>query len=240
MAHLVSIPERRWRAEGPLLVSPLLARANGLVHGFTTRLLGDVKSEPAARDAILRLSGGNRLRLLAQVHGVRLVPPGDADERPEADGWCGRPAPGLLLGVMAADCLPLLLFHEPTSSLAVVHAGWRGAAAGIASAAVRALCVPPGELLAALGPAIGPCCYEVGPEVAEAAARHPDSLVPTENGKYRFDLAGFVRADLEGAGVGPHRIDVSGLCTSCTDALFFSHRRDGGPGRACAFAGVRA
>ena len=138
---------------------------------------------------------------------------------------------------MAADCLPLLLYHEPTSALAAVHAGWRGATAGIASAAVRALGVPAGEITAALGPAVGPCCYEVGGEVAEAAARHPGSLVATRGGKYRFDLPGFVRADLEKAGVDPGRIDVSGLCTSCTDHLFFSHRRDTDPGRACAFAG---
>jgi copper oxidase (laccase) domain-containing protein len=75
--------------------------------------------------------------------------------------------------------------------------------------------------------------------VAEAAVRHPGSLVSTGNGKYRFDLPAFVRADLARAGVDSALIDVSGLCTSCTDGLFFSHRRDGAPGRACAFAGIR-
>jgi len=235
--HGERIPEERWEAKGGLLFAPA-AIAQGFAHGFTTRETGDVKGEAAARETILRWTGARALRFLHQIHSTRLLPPDEPGERPDGDGWVGKPPPGLLLAVMGADCLPLLLFHRPSGRVAAVHAGWRGATAGIAASAAREMAVPPEEITAALGPAIGPCCYEVGEEVARAAARHPETLTPRDGGKYLFDLPAFVAADLESAGLTPERIAASGWCTRCHPERFFSHRRAGGPGRMAGFVGA--
>ena len=125
--------------------------------------------------------------------------------------------------VLVADCVPLAL--AAPGAVAMVHCGWRGVAAGIVERAVTALCrlADAGEVSAAIGPAIGPCCYEVGPEVSDVFARngHTDAL----DGRMLEPAA---RGVLRAGALGVEDIALAGMCVSCHPDLFFSHRRDGG------------
>ncbi len=124
--------------------------------------------------------------------------------------------PGLPMLAFAADCLPIALArHTGPRALAVLHAGWRGLVEGVVDAGARAL---GGELTAVVGPAIGPCCYEVGPEVS--ALFDPDLTV-----ERRLNLWEAAERALRRAGV--ERIERLDLCTRCNPELFFSHRRSG-------------
>ncbi|MDF1552978.1 MAG: polyphenol oxidase family protein [Deferrisomatales bacterium] len=238
IAHDSRAPKERW------LTAPLLAAVPGLVHGFSTRALGDQSLATPDHRWVAEL-GMAELALLRQVHGTVVVAPavpsGAAGGRPEGDAWAGRPEPGRLLGILTADCLPVVLVHPPSGRLAVIHAGWRGAVGGVAEAALAALGVPAGEVLAALGPAIGPCCYQVGEEVAAAVgARSPHlSPWPGAPGHCAFDLPGALRERLLTAGVRTQHIDPLAPCTHCDADRFYSHRRAAEPQRLVAFAGWR-
>lgn len=242
----------------PLLQSDRIGA--GFVHGFTTRA-GGVSAPPF--DA-LNLGGKwgdapahvteNRRRLAQavggapfvarQVHGTAIhrVRAGDdaaAVARQEADGLCSD-APGVVLGVFVADCVPVLIADPRTGCCAAVHAGWRGTVAGILPQAVHTLGATFGarvqDLQVALGPAIGPCCFEVGPEVADAFtaavsdARARNIVRPSPRGladKAHVDLHAANRWLLERAGVDPGAIDAVAGCTHCDRGRFFSFRRDG-------------
>lgn len=143
--------------------------------------------------------------------GDRKEPP---DDVPEADGHVVR-EPGVVPLVFVADCLPVALYGP--SGVAMVHAGWRGLAGGILAAGAEAV----GATRAAIGPGIGPCCYEVGEEVLSAFAGLGDVVSDR-----MLDLPGVARRLLARAGV--EEVEASGLCTSCEQELFFSHRRDEG------------
>jgi YfiH family protein len=168
-----------------------------------------------------------------QVHGTRLLDHSEGsngsrgsfvvseptkeprDGLPEADGHVVR-ALGAAPLVFTADCLPVAL-HGP-GGLAMVHAGWRGLAGGIVGAAAEAV----EATAAAIGPGIGPCCYEVGGEVLDAFTGLGDGIAEGR----MLDLPQVARRRLAEAGVA--RIEAAGLCTSCEPELFFSHRRDHG------------
>jgi polyphenol oxidase len=175
----------------------------------------------------------DRIVSALQVHGTRLIDHGQGsnelrgsfrtytdrkeprDGVAEADGHVVREA-GLAPLVFVADCLPVAL-HGP-GGLAMVHAGWRGLAGGIVAAAAEAV----EATSAAIGPGIGPCCYEVGDEVLEAFADLGDGIAEGR----MVDLPEVARRLLVRAGVG--EVQAAGLCTSCEEELFFSHRRDRG------------
>jgi polyphenol oxidase len=244
--------------ELPLLVSPLLEA--GFVHGFTTRAggvsappfdtfnlggkWGDDPASVAENQRRLGRAVGGRPYVARQVHGtaiarVRAADAPEAVARLEADGLCSD-APAVVLGVFVADCIPALIADPRTGAFAAVHAGWRGTVAGVLPAAVRALGnefgARPGDLRIALGPAIGPCCFEVGAEVVAAfIALFPDACdrgvaVPSPRGapgKSNVDLKAANRLLLERADVSPDAIDAGPECTYCDRARFFSFRRDG-------------
>jgi YfiH family protein len=184
----------------------------------------------ANRERLAALIGVCRERLAhgRQVHGamVRRVsePPAPAAEPAEADGQATS-APGVAPLVLVADCLPVALAGE--GAVAMLHAGWRGLAAGVVEegvAAVRALGAV-GRLEAAIGPGAGGCCYRVGAEVLTRFAEHPEAVRPDGHGG-RLDLKAVAASRLLAAGVDA--VHDSGVCTICSDpALFFSHRRDG-------------
>jgi len=142
---------------------------------------------------------------------------------------------GIPLAVTWADCVPLVLASGAEGRVAVIHAGWRGIAAGILERCVG-LFASPGEVRAAIGPSIGPCHYEVGEDVALAVAASSPAGAVTERrgGKLFLDLVATTRRILEAAGV--RRVEDAGLCTACEDRRFFSHRRDGATGRQAAVA----
>jgi YfiH family protein len=190
-----------------------------------------------------------------QVHGadVTVVRRGDAAAAGGVVAGDGviTDMPGLTLMLLAADCAAILL-HDPLRGVvAAVHAGWRGTAGGIAPAAIRlmraAFGCQPAHIRAGVGPAIGRCCYEVGPEVVRAVGEAtPGGAAPLHDplpaGKAMLDLTAAVMAQLAGAGLDPANIAAAGLCTACRTDLFYSHRLEGEPtgrtGAAIALAGA--
>ncbi|MGH3013560.1 MAG: polyphenol oxidase family protein [Gaiellaceae bacterium] len=168
---------------------------------------------------------------VARADGRGVARPGTPLER--CDGlWTDEPGRGLML--LAADCLPVALARaNGTPGLAVLHVGWRGLLAGIVAAGAQAL--GGGRLAAAIGPGIGPCCYEVGDEVATPfRERFGDGVLAGRN----LDLAEATERTLRAAGA--ESVDRVRLCTSCEEALFFSHRRDRGvTGRQGVLAALR-
>jgi YfiH family protein len=210
--------------------------------------LGDhVGDDPAAvRENRRRLGEALQLpsppRWLRQVHGIEVAGPGDAGDGLRADAaWSD--VTGGVCTVMTADCLPVLLCDRDGSVVAAVHAGWRGLAAGVMGACVRALPVAPGRLMAWLGPAISQGAFEVGAEVRSAFvgtdARAAGAFVAAgQAGKYMADLYALARLQLADLGVGA--VYGGGFCTHGDPARFFSHRRDGECGRMASLIWLQA
>jgi YfiH family protein len=222
-----------WDAPGPYRVA-FSTRLGGVSEGpFESLNLGILTADAPERVV------ENRRRLCAavgadaetatmawQVHGgeVREAKPRGILERvvfERCDGlWSDRP--GQAMALLTADCLPLALARaNGTPGLAVLHVGWRGLLNGIVAAGARAL--GRGPLAAAIGPGIGPCCYEVGEEVAAPyRERFGEDVLHGRN----LDLAEAAERALRAAGV--RSVERTGHCTACEPALFFSHRRDRG------------
>lgn len=218
-----------------------------LVHGFTTPAAGDFTRGRAddAQTARAIQATSMRLRTLRQIHSNRLIALNGEQKSarstadPEADGLITSHT-GEIVGVRTADCVPILLINRPNRVVAAVHAGWRGAAAAIARRAVESASAEfacrPEDLEAAIGPAIGPCCFEVGEEVA---AQFDPSLIHS-NAKPHIDLIEANRRQLIQAGLRGERIRHSGICTFCAPQRFYSYRRQGAAsGRMLAFVGIR-
>ena len=200
-----------------ILTSALLGDLPWLEHGFGTRHAPAWPPEPAAE--------------LDQIHS--------AEVHAASAGCTGRFAagdalvtaePGLWLAVRTADCVPILLADPAHRAVAAVHAGWRGTAAEIVRATlerlVRQFGTDLGQVVAVIGPAIGACCYQVGPEVH---ARFTRWASPAAAG--HLDLAEVNRAQLLACGVEPSRVEILGACTRCDPERFFSYRRDPGETR---------
>jgi YfiH family protein len=234
-----------------LLVTSVALR--GVRHGFSTRR-GGVSD---GRYATLNLSAkwgddparvehnrwrlaaaggfdGKRLFTATQVHGARvaLVVDGSLPERvavAEADALVSA-VPGAVLGVLTADCVPILIADDD-GRVAAVHAGWRGTRAGVATAAVEALVFLGARreaMRAALGPSICARCYEVGEEVALELERvAPGSVARSDGAKPHVDLRRANQELLVAAGVPRGHIDAAPPCTRCEPERFFSYRRDG-------------
>lgn len=231
-----------WREENG--VGWLEASLPGARAAFSTRA-GGVSSPPFASLNLGAFAGDevgsvaeNRRRLARalgvaegrvavgrQVHGTKLATHVEAPRAspfatlgrpiPEVDGHVTA-EPGLVALVLVADCLPVALAGP--DGVAMLHCGWRGLAGGIIAKGVRAV----GATDAAIGPGVGPCCYEVGNEVLELFAGLGSGVAAGR----MLDLTEVARRLLLDAGV--ERIEVAGLCTRCEPERFFSHRRDGG------------
>jgi hypothetical protein len=156
-------------------------------------------------------------------------------------------APGVLLGITIADCLPVFLVDAKLGAIGLAHSGWRGTAGAIVPATLarmrEAYGTDPADVVASIGPGIGGECYEVGPEVRDAlaAARAPEAAFqPSPSGRWLLDLRAIVLAQLREAGVRDEAVSAAPWCTHCERGLFFSHRGEGpGAGRMGAFI-VRA
>ncbi len=169
------------------------------------------------------------VRWLHQVHGTRVVGcSGKPGGEPEGDASVTF-EPGQVCAVLTADCLPVLFCNRCGDRAGVAHAGWRGLAAGVLEATVKALDNDPSELLVWLGPAIGPDAYEVGVEVADAFAEEFPAGFKRHGDRYLLDLYTLAKLKLEKAGVV--RISGGGFCTFTESDRFFSYRRDGVTGR---------
>jgi len=169
---------------------------------------------------------------LSQVHGVQVADLDSEAPRSPADAALTR-QPGRVCAILTADCLPILFAGESGGAVAAAHAGWRGLAAGVVEATVRALGLPPAELIAWLGPAIGPGHFEIGAEVREALLRADPAaegaFTVNSRGRFMADLALLARRRL--AGLGLTRIFGGAECTYAQPDRYFSYRRDGPTGR---------
>jgi YfiH family protein len=202
---------------GVLRAEPLTAE-HWLEHGFGTRLS---ESWPQ----------GGEVVSLKQIHSDI------AWEAREGTGCIGEgdalitSQPGLLLTIRTADCIPVLIADPVRRAVAAIHAGWRGTAAGIAGKTVKKMATSfstePADLIAVIGPGIGACCFEVGPDVAAQFG----------SGATHVDLVEANRLDLVSAGVS--RIMIGAPCTVCQPALFHSFRRDKTQGRMVSAIGLR-
>jgi purine-nucleoside/S-methyl-5'-thioadenosine phosphorylase / adenosine deaminase len=194
-----------------------------LDHGFGTRQV-----DIPALDV--------QLATLKQVHSATCVTAGGRSGVLGVGDALLENTPGAAVAVRTADCIPILVVDEQNHAVAAVHAGWRGTAAQIVRRAIESMGehfgTRPAGLHAAIGPGIGKCCYEVGPEVAAQFGGQ---------GRMHLDLTEANREQLLAAGVTPQRIYASNLCTMCQAEEFHSYRRDReAAGRMYSFAAIRA
>jgi YfiH family protein len=243
-----------------------LSSEAGLIHGVFTRL-GGVSAPPfdslntsisvsddqanveANRRAIYAALGipPDHVRTVWQVHSAEVVVVNGKQPQawppPQADIIITQ-QPGLGLAMRFADCVPVLLYDPIRRVVGMAHAGWRGTVQHAGRVAVQAMCdsfgCDPADIIAGIGPSIGPCCYEVGPEVVAevtAAFGGADGLIASgPGGIARLDLWAANQRDLRQAGV--ERVEMAGLCTACRRDEFFSHRAEGVTGRFGALAGL--
>jgi YfiH family protein len=214
-------------------------------HLFSTRQLQ--LTAPADQAPLHTAVGAGAMVMVSQVHGNHVVVVRDAGHLPardtEADAIVSC-VPGVAVAVRAADCVPLLMADRATGAVAAVHAGWRGTSASVATAALETLRreygSAPADVVVAIGPSIGACCYEVGSELVDAfaAAGHERHLIdrwfvapPPPRGsrgrpRLRLDVAGANRDQLVLAGVPEDRIFMSGLCTAMHLDVLTSYRAE--------------
>lgn len=234
------------------VASPLL-QVKGVTHGFLTRI-GGVSHAPYtslnfdARDtdpienvernrALFHEAFGvapGRLVTVSQVHGKEILAiEGPLPEKPvEADAIVTSET-GVAIGMLTADCQPILLYDPVNRAIGAVHAGWKGTALGIAVETVlemnRRYGTNPEDLIASLGPCIGPCCYKVGWNVLDAyMAKHREADCFSEKDGLRMDINNANSIQLALLGVKKENISDDFSCTSCNPELFFSHRKDNG------------
>jgi len=236
----VSVARATWATEAGLLRSPALSRL-GLVAGFTTRTLGSMaggvfplEAQARNREALARSLGFDRVVRLKQVHGATVVQADTVgDPWPEADAlWTATP--GSLLGVAAADCVPVLLADPVSAVIGAAHAGWQGTSRRIVQALVAAMVAAGARadrLVAAIGPSIGPCCYAIDAARADTirerlGADAADTLQPDARGRIVFDLWAANAQQLGQSGV--RIIERADLCTQSGGADVWSHRAEAG------------
>lgn len=238
----------------------LSALAPSVVHGFTDRQGGHSQGRFATLNlgerwgddpeavrrnlAAVADAGGFDpawLVRVRQVHGAAVLQARDVGQGSEADAlWCHRDDGPCVVGVLTADCVPVLLADREGEAVAAAHSGWRSTVAGVVTETVRALAeagIPPGRLTAAIGPCIEQAAFEVGEEVA---AQFDDAFVDrTSFPKPHVDLVAVVRSQLVAAGVPASAIERVGACTHSNPDRYFSFRRDGaGIGQMMSFIGV--
>lgn len=225
-----------------------------MTHAFLTRV-GGVSAPPynslnlahTVGDDLTAVEENHRRALAAlaltrqqcvsphQVHGTHVQPVDQTHAgtvEPETDGLLTA-TPGVALLLRFADCVPFILFDPVHRAVGVIHSGWRGAVGNIAQAAVQAFAQHiesrTEDLWAGIGPAIGPCCYEVKSDTADpvlSICPAGTQVVQEREGRLYLDLPALVRAQLEAAGV--RHVEMSGICTACHTEEWFSHRAEHG------------
>jgi hypothetical protein len=222
LPHGFSLRSRRW--DDATLVEP---------YGLAAHVKSDFQ------DLANRL-GTSDVVSMQQVHGTELTIIGDPpDKAPVCDGIFTR-REDVALVVQTADCVPMLMWDPDQNVVAAVHAGWRGTLGRIAEKAadmfLSRFSSRSESIYVALGPAIGPCCYEVGPEVVDAYTRQltsADELFSTgPRGRQHLDVIEANRRQLVASGISEDRIFSTEMCTSCDNGFLYSYRKEGeGTGR---------
>ena len=238
----------------------LFTNAGVSSHGFTTRhegvsrhpynslnlgtsTLDAMHSVEGNRRILVHAFGGMTERFVAvtQVHGIDLLVIDSPNpdylhfQRIECDGIITN-QPEVMIAVTVADCVPVLLLDPAKKVVAALHAGWKGTAGNISSKAVAAMVSlfgsDPASILAAVGPAISPCCYKVDAPVLEAfrnqGGGYERFAEPIGDGQWQLDMPAANAAQLRDSGLLEENIEIATQCVSCTPELFFSYRRDNG------------
>lgn len=236
------------------LASTALSSCDGVTHAFLSRAGG---ASPVPFDSLNLGYGGTEgtdaleaieknyailggalgvtrknLFAIRQVHGCRVAVAEDENrDGPPIEADAAITAlEGVAVGVLTADCLPVLLYDPVRRVAGAAHAGWKGTEQEISAMTVEAMGARfgsrPEDIRAALGPCIGPCCYEIGAEVAERFSG--TKALRAEGGRTTLDMALANTTQLVGVGVRAENITAPGACTSCDNAHFFSYRKDGG------------
>lgn len=206
----------------------------GLVDGEAPENVSENRRRVAATLGGLPLVGAR------QVHGrtVKVVTAEDVTAAPTAADALVTNLPGVLLMVQVADCQPVLLYDPVHRAVAAVHAGWRGSVANVVAAAVDTLRdrygTRPRDLVAGIGPSLGPCCGEF----VNYRREIPEELWPFRVGAHHFDFWAVTRAQLRAAGLATRRIETAGWCSRCRTDLFYSYRKEGTTGRFAAVIGL--
>jgi YfiH family protein len=228
---------------------PALDKESRMLHAFTTRQGGmgarsDGNEYPDDWTAVASAFGVCRDRVVTvnQVHGENIITVDDLNFRDvrtvHADAMMTA-VPGIAIGVETADCVPVLLFDPVKPAVAAVHAGWRSTVKKIVQKAVHRMHEEyrsePARLIAAIGPAIGPECYEVdeavmGP-VRDAFSFWKEVSAPRGDDRWSLDLAKANKLELLQIGLEEKNIHMLGFCTSCRRDLFYSYRAEGRTGR---------
>ncbi len=246
-----------WREEQGIrhLIFPRFGEAGLSLHAFTSRPFdlgfGRREREDVLKDRrkVCRVLGINFLLLTAgeQVHGARIVKAGEEERGRgtlssegairQADGFISN-VPGVPLTILTADCIPIFVLDPVRKAIGLVHAGWRGTLCRVTESVVMMMGEEygsrPEELIVALGPSIGPCCYEVGEEVVSAFQEQftdwPSFISSKLAGeRWILDLWEATRLQLIRVKVKDDNIINIRMCTSCHNDVFFSRRRDGSP-----------
>lgn len=220
--------------------------------GLLSTAAVDARSEDDLRGWLRSFGIGSDVELVTvnQVHGTTVIHAATTDPPAEADGiW--TEARSTALAVKTADCAPVwILADGERTAFALVHAGWRGVAAGIIETAVSALigagAENAGRLRAVIGPHLRPCCFEIGPEVAALYAHVPGALHPASaltaerlrHDSVSLDLSRAIVARFESCGVAAKSVSVATACTRCNPTLLHSYRRNGAGGPLMAAVGV--
>ncbi len=223
-----------------LLQSKLLNQFSELVHGFTTRELGDDISKIAKELDVSE----EKIVTVKQIHSNRvLVFP--FLKNSEADAMSTHQS-GLFIGIRTADCVPLLIYDPQKKVCAAVHAGWRGLIGGVIENTIQQLCQElsshPKSLVVALGPALCPGCFEIGPEVKDRFVEKFGTRLIISSGETDrsfLDLREACRLVLLDAGVLGENIEHLSYCNFCQPDLFYSYRRGDKLGRQLALIGLK-
>ncbi len=218
--------------------------------GFRMDADGNLRSELLAEFPWVRHGFGSRaaklpdigMATVKQIHSAEILDAsGEAGLRGEADALISGSS-GLAVGVKTADCVPILLVDKSRCVVAAIHAGWRGTVREIVKLTIGRMHdqygSDPADIFAAIGPAIGSCCYEVGPEVARQFTPWNRDFAFTE-AKEHLDLAGINLKQLLAAGVPEWQTALAGICTKCRNGEYFSFRNEGEKaGRMISWIGV--
>lgn len=217
-----------------IYISTLLQDVWGLTHGFSTRIFGDMKKNRTNRkEFALRLAMVHEISLTQQVHGSRVAIVGETNTQKivkNADGLVTKVS--IPIGVVSADCVPMLCVDPKAHIVGAVHASWRGTVGRIVSQAVQTmkkLGARAENILVAIGPHIGMCCYDVPEERAIAFTGRfgtDEKMAFKVDGVWHLDLGYANYLQLIACGVLPEHIDAPITCTSCQNSEFFSYRKD--------------
>lgn len=215
------------------LTSPILDSFAGIKHGFGMREV------PPDDSGFAFLDGP--VCAVKQVHGVEVMVVGSAQGACESPNWMGEAdalltdAPGVSIGIRTADCAPILVWDPVARVAGAIHAGWRGAAAGIVARVMQRMASAwgcrPVDLRVAIGPCISPARYEVGIELADSFSLYPSRLTPAEaregHPKWHLNLPGVIADQFESRGVPREQVEWLGVCTYENPGNFSSFRREG-------------